>query len=351
VYVGLKILDKVPQILRPQRKGQPIEIVSDRTVDAMFAGPLEIVLRGNGWSVNRTVAGSGEKIKSARVVASMHEGWFARGYDRSTPIIALGGGTVGDTTGFAAATFLRGLPFWQIPTTIIAQVDAAIGGKVGINHARGKNLIGCFYQPQGIIVDPLVLATLPKRERRSGLAEVVKYGIIGDPRLFARCERHIAAWANGDAAIADDVIKRCIQAKLRIVARDERDTGLRHALNFGHTLGHALERWAKYRRLRHGEAVALGMYAAGFIARKRRYWTQSEFTRLASLCKLLRPVRNLGTLNVPEIISHLSVDKKRSAGRNVWVLPRRIGEVKLYNNVTEKEIRGALLQLARWMTE
>jgi 3-dehydroquinate synthase len=347
----MKILDRLPSILIPKHKGQPIEIVADRTVDSMFAGPLDVVLRGVGWTVNRTVLGTGERIKSARTVAGLHEQWFERRYDRHTPVVALGGGTVGDTAGFAAATFLRGLPFWQIPTTIIAQVDAALGGKVGINHARGKNLIGCFYQAQGIIIDPLMLSTLPKRERRSGLAEVVKYGVIGDRRLFSMCEKHIKAWVNGDEPVGADVIKRCVRAKLSIVAQDENDTGRRHVLNFGHTIGHALERWAKYRRLRHGEAVALGMFAAGWIALKRRLWSEDEFARLAALCQVLRPVRGLGAFDMDEIVGHLSVDKKRSAGHNIWVLPKAIGQVEMYSNVTEKEVRKALQQLSRWMED
>ena len=351
VFLGMKILDRLPTILAPRYKGQPIEIVTDRTVDSIFADPMGVVLRASGWSVSRTVLGTGEKIKSARTIASLHERWFELRYDRRTPVVALGGGTVGDSAGFAAATFLRGLPFWQIPTTIVAQVDASLGGKVGINHPRGKNLIGCFYQPQGVIIDPLMLATLPKRERRSGLAEVVKYGVIGDHRLFGMCERRIKAWVAGYLPVGADVIERCVRAKLRIVAQDETDTGRRHFLNFGHTLGHALERWTGYRRLRHGEAVALGMYAAGWIAHKRGYWSEDEFARLASLCRLLRPVRSLSTFKQDEIIGHLAVDKKRSEGRNIWVLPRAIGTVELFDDVTEKEIMRALDNLAHWMKE
>jgi len=351
VFLATRILDRLPGILATLRKGQPIEIVTDRTVNAMFAGPLEDVLCGSGWSVNRTVLGVGEKIKSARTVASLHERWFELGYDRRTTVVALGGGTVGDTAGFAAATFLRGLPFWQIPTTIVGQVDAALGGKVGINHPRGKNLIGCFCQPQGVIIDPQMLTTLPKRERRSGLAEVVKYGVIGDRRLFGLCEQNLDAWVAGDLPVRADVIERCVRAKLRIVEHDETDTGRRHVLNFGHTLGHALERWTGYRRLRHGEAVALGMYAAGSIALKRGYWSEDEFARLASLCHSLRPVRPLGAFVPEEIIGHLAVDKKRSAGRNVWILPRAIGTVELFNDVTEKEIKSSLSHLAQWMEE
>lgn len=350
VYVQTQILDQLPRILAPRQEGRPIEVVTDHTVNLIYAKPLIDVLRDLGWKVNRTVLGVGEKIKSARTVAALHEQWFTRKYDRRTPVIALGGGTVGDTAGFAAATFLRGLPFWQIPTTIIAQVDASLGGKVGINHKLGKNLIGCFYQPQGVIIDPKMLNTLSQRERRSGLAEVVKYGVIGDRRLFEKCERNVAYWANGGRPIGDDVIKRCVRAKLAIVAEDETDTGRRHVLNFGHTLGHALERWADLRSLRHGEAVALGMFCAGWIAWERKLWSEGDFARLAALCEVLRPRRGPGPLDPKAIIGHLAVDKKRSAGRNVWVLPRAIGEVEMFDNVTEKEVRSALKALSRWMS-
>ncbi|MBI5867848.1 MAG: 3-dehydroquinate synthase [candidate division Zixibacteria bacterium] len=326
----------------------PIEIVTDRNVAGLLGQRVIDSLANSGWSVNVSVTPAGENIKSSATVAKLHNHWFELGYDRNTPVIALGGGTVGDVTGFAAATFLRGLPFWQVPTSIVAQVDAALGGKVGINHTRGKNLIGCFYQPAGIVIDPSALDTLPIRERCSGFAEVVKYGVIADRTLFQACERHLESWISGDEAIPDSVIKRCARIKLRIVAADETDHGLRRTLNFGHTLGHAFERWGKYRALRHGEAVALGMVGAGWMAMKRGLWSGRDFTRLAKLCTLLRP-RRLAAFKVSDIARHLSVDKKRIRGRNVWILPRGIGRVDVCADVTEKEISGALSYIAAWL--
>lgn len=330
------------------RPTNPIEVVTDRNVAGLLAQRVIDSLANAGWSVNISVTPAGENIKTSATVAKLHNHWFELGYDRNTPVIALGGGTVGDVTGFAAATFLRGLPFWQAPTSIVGQVDAAIGGKVGINHTRGKNLIGCFYQPAGIVIDPSVLDTLPICERCSGLAEVVKYGVIADRTLFRACERHLESWISGDEAIPDSVIECCARIKLRIVAADETDHGLRRLLNFGHTLGHAFERWGNYRALRHGEAVALGMVGAGWMAMKRGQWSGRDFARLAAMCTLLRP-RRLASFKAFDIARHLTVDKKRVRGRNIWILPRGIGRVDIRGDVTEKEIRGALTYIADWM--
>ena len=347
VFIGNGLVDHLSQILQPSDAQNRIEVVTDRHVGRLLGHRVRGALRRAGWSVNLTTLPAGERIKSARIVSSLHDRWFELRYDRRTPILALGGGTVGDAAGFAAATFLRGLPLWQFPTTIVAQVDAAIGGKVGINHARGKNLIGCFYQPSGIVIDPSLLATLPVRERRSGLAEVVKYGVISDGPLFRSCEQHLEAWIDGNAPIPDTVIERCVKIKLRIVAADETDHGVRRNLNFGHTLGHALERWGKFRRLRHGEAVALGMIGAGWIAYRRKLWSKDQFERLCRLCGHLHP-RRLPPFRQGEITTHLSVDKKRVGDRNVWILPRGIGQVDSFDDVTEREISGALAFIAAW---
>jgi 3-dehydroquinate synthase len=356
VYLADGVIDHLGEILRGASQGrssarrQVVEVVTDQNVDHLLGRRVRSVLRRAGWSVNLTVLPAGERIKSGGTVSKLHNRWFEPGYDRQTPVIALGGGTVGDVVGFAAATFMRGLPFWQIPTTIVAQVDAAIGGKVGINHSRGKNLIGCFYQPSGIIIDPSVLATLPLRERRSGLAEVVKYGVIADQRLFHTCERCLKGWIDGAGMIPSQVIRRCVRIKLRVVAADETDHGVRQTLNFGHTLGHALERWGNFRRLRHGEAVALGMIGAGWMAFKRNLWTRDEFERLSLLCRHLRP-RRLPAFRPGEVSVHLSVDKKRVGGRNVWILPRSIGRVDYFDDVTDREISGALAHIVGWLKE
>lgn len=347
VYLKAGIRRSLPGILGPPCA---VELVTDRNVARHWYDEIREALRRAGFNVHSTILTAGERTKNAKTVAALHESWFAHGCDRGTPVVALGGGVVGDTAGFAAATFMRGLPLLQIPTTILAQVDAAIGGKVGINHARGKNLIGCIYQPSGIIIDPEFLATLPAAEIRSGLAEVVKYGVIADPALFNRCESGIREWLNGRSPVPASVMAKCIRIKLRIVELDERESGLRRILNFGHTLGHAIERAAGYRGVRHGEAVAIGMAAAAWIATQKRRMPRSDRDRLLDVCMHLLPQRRL-RIAEREVSPHLLVDKKRTGGRNVWILPRRIGEVEANTQVTEKDVRGAVGFLNEWIAD
>lgn len=347
VYIGSGMLDRAAALLG-HGKGQ-CEIVTDAHVDRVCGARLTTQLKRAGWKVHKTVLPPGERVKSPSTIRDLHETWFERGYDRHTPIIACGGGTIGDAVGFAAATFLRGVPFWQFPTTIIGQVDAAIGGKVGINHRRGKNLIGCFYHPQGIVIDPEVLESLPARERRSGLAEVVKYGVIADPTIFATCEKYVADWCRGECPLDDSVLRACAKIKLEIVAADETDRGLRHVLNFGHTLGHAFERWGGFKRLRHGESIAIGMVAAGWMAAQRGLWKRREFERLETLCHHLRPSRKLPPFSSIEIMSHLKLDKKRVMGKIRWVLPRGMGRVALFHDVSPTEIRASLQYVRGWL--
>ncbi|HWO58252.1 MAG TPA: 3-dehydroquinate synthase [bacterium] len=350
VYLRPDIATLLPRLLgKVPASTTALVVVTDMTVARLHLGPLNRALTAAGWRVDRYVLPPGERIKTRAVVDSLHERWFRQGYDRSTPVIAFGGGTVGDAAGFAAATFMRGLPLWQAPTTIVGQVDSALGGKVGINHRLGKNLIGCFYQPTGVVIDPTLLATLPSRELRAGLAEVVKYGVIDDPALFETCERRLPSWVRGDRPIDAAVIAACAAIKLRIVEADEHDRGLRHRLNFGHTLGHALEAWGKYRIFRHGEAVTLGMVGVASIAAARGVFPSSDLARLESLCRPLAP-SIWSPRFVPEaVIAHLALDKKRQGGRNTWLLPRRIGAVASVRDVADNEIVEALRYVRRWL--
>ncbi len=342
MFVNDGLVDTLPDVLASVHVHRVCEVVTDRTVDALFGRRVMAALRKGQWKAHKMVLPAGERIKSERTIRSLHEAWFERKLDRYTVIIALGGGTIGDAVGYATATFLRGLPLWQVPTTIIGQVDSAIGGKVGINHKRGKNLIGVFYQPTGIIIDPQVLETLPPRERRSGLAEVVKYGVIADATLFRQCEQSIDAWVSGAENIPTSTLQTCARIKSKIVTADETDRGLRHHLNFGHTLGHALERWGQYRRFRHGEAIAIGMVAAGWMAHKRGDLTTSELKRLELVCRSLYPRPLKLPKRASDVTQHLHSDKKRMAGQLRWVLPHGIGQVRVVENVTPHEINGAL---------
>ena len=348
VYVRAGLGFELGRVL-PPANGQRLALITDKIVGRLHGKRVREGLVSAGWKVELYELAPGERIKSARVVEKLHESWLHAGYDRSTPVIALGGGTIGDAVGFAAATFMRGLPLWQVPTTVVGQVDSSIGGKVGINHPRGKNLIGSFYQPTGIVIDPEFLATLPVREIRSGLAEVVKYGIIADFGLFRRCEKRSLAWTTEQEPIDQETIKRCVEIKLDVVRSDERDTGRRHILNFGHTLGHAFEAWGKFSRLRHGEAVTLGMVAAAKIAYARKSISSGDSERISTLCRAIAPVGKLGRFEARAIMPFLGTDKKRIAGRNTWVLPNRIGKVTLTSDVTDKEIVAAIDFVRHWL--
>src|SRR5580658_8630159 len=250
------------------------------------------------------------------------------GADRRSVIIAVGGGVVGDVAGFAAASYLRGVRLVHIPTTLVAQVDSSIGGKTGVNLPEGKNLVGAFYPPELVIADPKVLLTLPHREYRSGLYEVVKYGIIADPDLFAYLERHMLALLRRDPKALAWVITRCIHIKAHVVARDEREGGLRHILNFGHTLGHALEAATRYRRFLHGEAIAWGMLAATLFGLATDRLRESEATRMLRLIASVGPVPSLAGVRAAQLRPILAGDKKARGGRVLWVLPRRVGKVE-----------------------
>ena len=348
VYAGDGIVERCARMIASRRRGLPVALVSDTNVFPLHGRSFAAWLRKAGARPCPLVLPAGEDLKSARTVNRLHEEWFAQQFDRTTPVIALGGGTISDAVGFATATFLRGLPLWQIPTTLLGQVDAAIGGKVGINHRFGKNLIGAFYQPSGIVIDPSLLQTLPPRELCSGLAEVVKYGVIADTTLFVQCEHHINQWITGKSPIPQDLIRRCVKIKLDIVGRDERDGSVRQILNFGHTLGHAIERWGGFRRFRHGEAVAMGMLAAGHMAVRRELFPSAHQRRLEELVTHLIPPMRSFSPSAAALMAHISVDKKRRAGKQQWIIPRRIGRVMIVDDLSDREIRDAIAYLAQW---
>ena len=250
------------------------------------------------------------------------------GADRHSTLIAVGGGVVGDVAGFAAAAYLRGVRLVHIPTTLVAQVDSSIGGKTGVNLPEGKNLLGAFYPPRLIIADPEVLRTLPHREYRSGLYEVVKYGVIADADLFTFLERRMRAVLRRDSAALAWIIPRCAAIKARVVSEDEREGGLRQILNFGHTLGHALEAATGYRRFLHGEAIGWGMIAATLLAMGTGRLGEADAGRIIRLVASIGPLPPLGGIRASQLRPILASDKKARGGRVLWVLPRRIGKTE-----------------------
>jgi 3-dehydroquinate synthase len=266
-----------------------------------------------------------ESSKRLSTVESIARKLVVAGADRGAILVAVGGGVVGDVAGFVAASYLRGVRLVQVPTTLVAQVDSAIGGKTGVNLPEGKNLVGAFYPPKLVIADPAVLGTLPHREYRSGLYEIVKYGVIADETLFDFLERRMSAALRRDPAALTWMIPRSIAIKARVVDQDEREGGLRQILNFGHTLGHALEAATGYRRFLHGEAIGWGMIAATMMALAVGCLSDSQATRIIRLVASVGPLPALGNVNASQLRPILAGDKKVRAGRLLWVLPRRIG--------------------------
>jgi len=283
----------------------------------------------------------GERHKRVATVGRIYDALVRAAADRATTIVAVGGGVVGDTAGFAAATFLRGVPVVQVPTTLLAQVDSAIGGKVGVNHPLGKNLIGAFHQPLAVAIDPDLLSTLPRREFRAGLYEVVKYGMIASRPLFDRLVSDLPAIFKREPALLADVIGESCRIKAAVVSADERESGPRRALNFGHTMGHALEALTQYKRFRHGEAVAYGMLAACELAVARGALDPSARDALRELITRMGPLPVVTDLSAGEAVEAAGRDKKIVGGRLHFVLPTAIGTTLTVTDVTGEELARA----------
>jgi 3-dehydroquinate synthase len=284
----------------------------------------------------------GERYKTLTTVSRIYDALIRAAADRATTIVAFGGGVVGDVAGFAAASYLRGVPVVQVPTTLLAQVDAAVGGKVGVNHAQGKNLVGAFYPPAAVVADPLVLATLPRRQFRSGLYEVVKYGMIASRHLFDRIADGLPDIFAREPAVLRLLVAESCRIKADVVGQDELERGPRRVLNFGHTVGHALETITRYRRYLHGEAVALGMLVVAELAVARGVMSSTDRDRLVQLIMQMGPLPALGDLSAAAALAAIRLDKKVAAGRLHLVLPLGIGSVAIVGDVTDKELTRAM---------
>ena len=287
----------------------------------------------------------GERHKHLTTVGRVYDALIRAQADRGSAIVAIGGGVLGDIAGFAAATYLRGIPYVQVPTTLLAQVDSAVGGKVGVNHTLGKNLIGAFHQPSAVLIDPTLLASLPRREFRAGLYEVVKYGVIASRALFDRLGTDLdALFARVPAALVPAIAESC-QIKADVVERDERESGPRRVLNFGHTAGHALEAVTKYRRFRHGEAVAYGMLTAAEVGVARGVMPPDDRDALAALIAKMGPLPAVADLDASQVVEAAGRDKKVVAGTLHFVLPGTIGTTQIATDVTSTELQKALVSV------
>ena len=320
-------------------------LVSNPVVFKHYGKTVLNSLTNAGFEVCQCILPAGERYKTLRSIEKIHNIAFEHRLERSSTMVALGGGVIGDMTGFAAATWLRGIAVVQVPTSLLAMVDASMGGKTDVNHPQGKNLIGAFHQPSLVLIDPNVLATLPGREFRAGMAEVIKYGIIWNEALFAQLEqaKRLDQMRHISKELLHDILNYSCQAKADVVSQDEKEAGLRAILNYGHTIGHAVESLTGYKSVNHGEAVGLGMVAAGAIATTLNHWTQTSAERqLAIIKKASLPTQLPTNLNIDHILTTLRNDKKVKSGKVRFVLPKRIGEAFITDQVTNDTIRNVL---------
>jgi 3-dehydroquinate synthase len=331
VVVGLDVLDTLGGRLAALGFSGRCGLVTSTRVGALYLARAERALKLAGFTPAVVEIPDGEEHKTLATLSTIFDALLRAGIERRTPLVALGGGVVGDVTGFAAASLLRGLPVVQVPTTLLAQVDAAIGGKTAIDHAVGKNLIGAFHQPRLVLADVGVLATLPRRELLAGLAEVVKYGVIGDATLFESIGRDPDAVRTGDPERLVAVVAACARQKAAVVAADEREErGERAVLNFGHTVGHALEAATAYGRFLHGEAVAIGMVAAARVSAGLGLCDAATVDRIASvLGRLGLPIAVPGDVSPAALGIAMRADKKSADGRIRFVAVEQVGRVRL----------------------
>ncbi|GAB1723428.1 MAG: 3-dehydroquinate synthase [Nitrospira sp. CR1.1] len=329
IHIGPGLLKEVGIELTHLRCAGKVGVVTDRNLAAHYLKPVTRVLKASGYTVVPIVLPPGERTKTLRSIGTVMDALVDARFERSSTLLALGGGVIGDITGFAAAIYQRGIPFVQVPTSLVAQVDSSVGGKTGVDHPKGKNLIGAFNQPRAVLIDPATLRTLPEREWIAGLAEVIKYGVIEDEAFFGYLEQQIASILTLSDAPVAHIVKRSCEIKAQVVSEDEREADRRRILNFGHTIGHALESLGGYRGLIHGEAVAVGMVYEADLARHLGYCDHNVVTRLRALVAAAGlPVR---APDVPfrALWDAMQQDKKVSAGTVYCVVPERIGSVRI----------------------
>lgn len=345
IHIDHNGLDNLGTILQKLTLSGKVLIVSDEHVGHIYGQRVCSMLAVAGFEADLFLVRPGEETKSLDVANTIFTKAITMGLDRKSPIIALGGGVVGDLTGFIAATYLRGIPFIQVPTSLLAQVDSSVGGKVAVNHALGKNLIGAFYQPKTVIIDLNTLSTLPMRELSTGLAEVIKYGLIADPNFFTYLQDHCRQILNRDNDALRYIIKRSCEIKASVVEQDERESSLRMILNFGHTIGHAIEANAGYGKYNHGEAVAIGMIGAALISHYLNLCSKDLVEAVRHIVSSYQLPLKACDCSAQEMMNLLTRDKKTIGGKIHWVLLNSIGETIIRNDVPDEIVYKVLTEL------
>ena len=321
------LVGKVAQQLERLKFSGKVGVISNARIYRLYGTALIRNLKKYGYEPHVILLPDGERAKTLRWASKVLDELVNKRFERGSVLLALGGGVIGDITGFAASMYLRGIPFVQIATSLVAQVDSSVGGKTGVNHTRGKNLIGSFYQPTLVLIDTGVLRTLPKREWLAGLAEVIKYGVIADAKFFDYLEQHTNDILAMRSNVVQCLVKRCCEIKASVVRKDERESGLRRILNYGHTVGHAIESLGKYRKWIHGEAVAMGMVLEAELSHALGYCSANVVERQRRLVQQVGLPVDLPSVTFPELWSAMLHDKKVVRGTVHCVLPSRLGKV------------------------
>jgi 3-dehydroquinate synthase len=337
IFVGSGILAESGESLKQAGLTGKVAVVTTPTVAQLYLDVVYGTLRQSGFEVVSVLVPDGEEHKNLQSLALIYDRLVSERFERKSCVMALGGGVVGDLAGFAAATFLRGVPYVQVPTTLLAQVDSSIGGKTGVNHPKGKNLIGAFYQPRSVLIDVDTLQSLPRREFVAGLAEVIKYGIIEDPEFFSLLEHKIDRLIKLDRELLINVITRSCAIKIKVVEKDEREEDYRAVLNFGHTIGHALESLTDYKSLLHGEAVAIGMAKAAYLSVCQGFCDEKSLDRIRRLIgKAGLPLELPSGVSPQQLIQCMEVDKKSVGGKINFVMSAGIGKTRFYPLLPEE---------------
>lgn len=342
IFIGAGILSSAGDLLQQAGIKGKIAIVTNPTVAQLCLDTVHDALESSGFQVTPVLIPDGEEYKSLETLSTIFDRLVSERFERQSCVVALGGGVIGDLAGFAASSYLRGTPFVQIPTTLLAQVDSSVGGKTGVNHKQGKNLIGAFYQPRAVIIDVEVLSSLPRRELLAGMAEVIKYGIIEDPILFTQLEEKVDRLLALDRRLLSQVIATSCTIKARIIEEDERENDKRAILNFGHTVGHALEAATKYQRFLHGEAVAIGMAKAGAISYQQGFCDSVTLGRIIKLIRMAGlPTEIPDGVSTRSLIQGMELDKKSADGKIQFIMCTGIGKT-CFHSLTADEIAAAI---------
>lgn len=342
ILIKRNLLSKIGEFISERFNPSRVVVITHPSVKQLFGEKVASGLADTGYSPDFIEVSEGESSKSLQQAGSVYDRLLEMNYDRKSALIALGGGVVGDLTGFVAATYQRGISYVQIPTTLLSQVDSSVGGKTAVNHTRGKNMIGVFYQPKLVVIDLDTLRTLPPKEFRAGLAEVVKYGIIADPKLFYFLEENAKEILSLNSDCLERIIETSCAIKAGVVEKDERENRHRMILNFGHTFGHAIETMTNYTEYLHGEAVAIGMSQATWLSVEMGRCSKDVLQRIVDLLKKLGLPTQLPNLKSKDIIESIYHDKKTVQNKLRFVLVNDIGSVEIVDNVPEKPIKAVL---------